>query len=123
MSASSVRYSVGDELDPLVIGEITKELIAEYSRVSHDPNPMHTDEELARSAGHPTVFAQGMLGMAFLARHLKVSGAFSNAWLTIFGGKYAILPLTLAPCFLQISKASSLWNTTPVSSRICMDAA
>ena len=48
MSASAAPYSVGDELDPLVIGEITKELIAEYSRVSHDPNPMHTDEELAR---------------------------------------------------------------------------
>jgi acyl dehydratase len=70
MSASATPYSVGEELDPLVIGEITKEQIAEYSRVSHDPNPMHTDEELARSAGYPTVFAQGMLGMAFLARHL-----------------------------------------------------
>ena len=78
MSASSVRYSVGDELDPLVIGEVTKELIAEYSRVSHDPNPMHTDEELARSAGHPTVFAQGMLGMAFLARHLTDLAGVGN---------------------------------------------
>ena len=70
MSATANRYSVGVELAPLVVGEITKEQIAEYSRVSHDPNPMHTDEELARSAGYPTVFAQGMLGMAFLARHL-----------------------------------------------------
>ena len=78
MSASSVRYSVGDELDPLVIGEVTRELIAEYSRVSHDPNPMHTDEELARSAGHPTVFAQGMLGMAFLARHLTDLAGVGN---------------------------------------------
>jgi acyl dehydratase len=63
-------YNVGDQLAPLEMGEITKELIAEYSRVSKDPNPMHTDEELARSMGYPGVYAQGMLGMAFLTRHL-----------------------------------------------------
>lgn len=61
---------VGDELEPLLVGEITRELIQEYSRVSKDPNPMHTDEDLAQAAGYPTVFAQGMLGMALLARHL-----------------------------------------------------
>ena len=59
---------VGDELAPLAVGEITKAQIAEYSRVSADPNPMHTDEELAREMGYPTVYAQGMLGMAFLSR-------------------------------------------------------
>lgn len=64
------KYKVGEELEPLVIGEITKEMIAEYSRVSNDPNPMHTDEELAQASGYPTVYAQGMLGMAFLGRYL-----------------------------------------------------
>ena len=64
-------YKVGDELAPLVIGELTREAIAEYSRVSKDPNPMHTDDELAREMGYPGVFAQGMLGMAYLARHLE----------------------------------------------------
>lgn len=63
-------YAPGDQLAPLVIGEITRELIAEYSRVANDMNPMHTDEELAQSAGYPTVFAQGMLGMGHLARHI-----------------------------------------------------
>ena len=65
-----MTYAVGDELETLLIGEMTKELIAEYSRVSNDPNPMHTDEELAQAAGYPTVFAQGMLGMGFLTRYL-----------------------------------------------------
>jgi acyl dehydratase len=64
------RWAVGDELPPLEIGEITKAVIAEYSRVSNDFNPMHTDEEFAKAAGYPGVFAQGMLGMAYLARHL-----------------------------------------------------
>ena len=58
---------VGDELPTLDVGTVTRELIADYSRVSKDPNPMHTDEELAKSAGYPGVFAQGMLSMAFLA--------------------------------------------------------
>ena len=64
----------GDDLPPLAIGEITREMIAEYSRVSKDPNPMHTDEELAKEMGYPSVYAQGMLGMAFLARHVSGHG-------------------------------------------------
>ncbi|MFN7955736.1 MAG: MaoC/PaaZ C-terminal domain-containing protein [bacterium] len=69
------EYRVGDELPPMVAGEVTRELITEYSRVSNDPNPMHTDEELAQTMGYPTVYAQGMLGMAMLAKHLgQVAG-------------------------------------------------
>jgi acyl dehydratase len=75
-SPESRVFRLGEELEPLVIGEVTKEMIAEYSRVSKDPNPMHTDEELARSMGYPGIFAQGMLGMAYLTRHLVgISGA------------------------------------------------
>jgi acyl dehydratase len=61
---------VGEELAPLAIGEVTREIIAEYSRVSKDPNPMHTDEELAKSMGYRGIYAQGMLGMAYLARYV-----------------------------------------------------
>ncbi len=69
------NYRVGDELPPMVAGEVTRELITAYSQVSLDPNPMHTDEELAQAMGYPTVYAQGMLGMAMLARHLgQISG-------------------------------------------------
>lgn len=69
------NYRVGDELPPMVAGEVTRELITAYSRVSMDPNPMHTDEELAQAMGYPTVYAQGMLGMAMLAKHLgRVAG-------------------------------------------------
>ncbi len=71
-------YRIGDELPPLAIGEITRDLINAYAEVSKDPNPMHTDEELAKAAGYPTVFAQGMLGMAFLARHLGRAAGFGK---------------------------------------------
>jgi acyl dehydratase len=67
----STIYNVGDELPPLPLGELTRATITEYSRVSKDPNPMHTDDELAKEMGYPGVFAQGMLGMAYLARHVE----------------------------------------------------
>jgi acyl dehydratase len=63
-------YRAGQELESLTIGEITRPMINEYSRVANDLNPMHTDEEFAKASGYPTVFAQGMLGMAQLARHV-----------------------------------------------------
>ncbi len=65
-----MSYSVGTELPTLKIGEITKPIIAEYSRAAKDLNPMHTDDEFAIMAGYPGVFAQGMLGMGFLSRHI-----------------------------------------------------
>lgn len=63
-------WKPGDPLPALEVGEVTKELIAEYSRVSHDMNPAHVDEEFAQQMGYAGIYAQGMLGMAFLTRHL-----------------------------------------------------
>jgi acyl dehydratase len=71
-------WSVGDDLPPLDAGEITRELITEYSRVSKDPNPMHTDEVLAKEMGYSSVYAQGMLGMALLTRHLGAVAGVGN---------------------------------------------
>lgn len=73
LSFSALRE--GMELPPLVRGPVTREEIRAYSEASGDPNPMHTDEEMARAAGYPGVFAQGMLVMAYLAQFLvKVGG-------------------------------------------------
>ena len=41
-----------------------------YAEVSGDHNPIHLDIDFARRAGMPDVFAQGMLGMAWLGRML-----------------------------------------------------
>src|ERR1700716_3502382 len=46
----------------------TKEQIAEYAQASGDLNPIHLDEEFARSVGLPGVIAHGMLQMGLLAR-------------------------------------------------------
>jgi acyl dehydratase len=66
--------AVGQELPPLVKGPITREDLKAYAAASGDPNPMHTDEEFARSAGYPGVFAHGMLSMGYLAEFLVQAG-------------------------------------------------
>ena len=46
----------------------TKEQISAYAEASGDRNPIHLDEEFARSVGLPGVIAHGMLQMGLLAR-------------------------------------------------------
>jgi acyl dehydratase len=49
-------------------GPITRTQIVRFAGAGGDFNPMHHDEEFARSAGQPTVFAMGQLSAAMLAR-------------------------------------------------------
>lgn len=67
-SASSVR--VGDELPPLTLPAVDRTSLALFGGASGDHNPIHLDTDFARRAGLPDVFAQGMLGMAWLGRLL-----------------------------------------------------
>ncbi len=46
----------------------TREHIAAYAEASGDHNPIHLDDEFARSVGLPGVIAHGMLQMGLLAR-------------------------------------------------------
>jgi acyl dehydratase len=59
----------GDEL-PQQSVEITREQITAYAEASGDRNPIHLDEEFARSVGLPGVIAHGMLQMGLLASWL-----------------------------------------------------
>lgn len=68
LDAASVR--VGQELPPLVKGPITREMLREYGPAAGDPNPIHLDDEFAKNAGYPGVFAHGMLSMGFLGEFL-----------------------------------------------------
>jgi len=45
----------------------TREQIAAYAEASGDHNPIHLDDEFARSVGLPGVIAHGMLQMGLLA--------------------------------------------------------
>jgi len=63
--------SVGDELPPLAVDELTRTDFVRYAGASGDFNPMHHDDTKATAAGFPSVFGHGMLTMGLLARSLK----------------------------------------------------
>jgi acyl dehydratase len=45
----------------------TKEQIAEYADASGDRNPIHVDDDFARTVGLPGIIAHGMLQMGLMA--------------------------------------------------------
>lgn len=61
---------VGDQLPVLTLPPVDRTTLALFGGASGDHNPIHIDIDFARRAGMPDVFAQGMLGMAWLARLL-----------------------------------------------------
>ena len=52
----------------------TREQIAAYAAASGDRNPIHLDDDFARSVGLPGVIAHGMLQMGLLARAAGAPG-------------------------------------------------
>ena len=61
---------VGDALPELVLAPVNRTTLALFAGASGDHNPAHIDIDDARASGMPDVFAQGMLGMAWLGRFL-----------------------------------------------------
>jgi acyl dehydratase len=66
--ASTIR--VGDRLPELRLPPVDRTTLALFGGASGDHNPIHIDLDFARRSGMPDVFAQGMLGMAWLGRLL-----------------------------------------------------
>jgi len=70
MTPSFETVRVGDELPALQLTPVDRTTLALFAGASGDHNPIHIDLDVARRAGMPDVFAQGMLGMAWLGRVL-----------------------------------------------------
>jgi len=66
VALNPTSVAVGDEI-PALRRTVTQEQISAYALAAGDPNPIHTDEELARAFGFPTTIAHGMLSLAILA--------------------------------------------------------
>jgi acyl dehydratase len=60
----------GMELGAVVFGPLTRADIVRYAGASGDFNPIHIDDDYARAAGAPGVFAMGMLPAGYLAHAL-----------------------------------------------------
>jgi len=61
---------VDDLLPELSLPPVNRTALALFAGASGDHNPAHIDIDVARASGMPDVFAQGMLGMAWLGRLL-----------------------------------------------------
>ncbi len=61
---------MGLELEPRVFN-VTREDLVAYAAASGDHNPIHQDDEVARSVGLPGVIAHGMFTMALAARYVE----------------------------------------------------
>jgi acyl dehydratase len=67
-------WTVGMQTRTREFGPLTRQMFVRYAGASGDLNPMHYDDQLAQSAGYPSVFAQGMFSAALLA-------GFATDWL------------------------------------------
>jgi acyl dehydratase len=59
----------GEGPEPRTYGPLTRTDFVRYQGASGDFNPIHHDEEFARSGGFPTVFSVGMLQAGILASY------------------------------------------------------
>lgn len=74
MTETATPIVVGTTAEPREFGPLTPAMFVRYSGASGDLNPMHYDDTLARAAGNPSVFSQGMHQSALLA-------TFATDWL------------------------------------------
>jgi acyl dehydratase len=77
---------IGDELPPLQLPPVDRTTLALFAGASGDHNPIHIDTDFARRSGMPDVFAQGMLGMAWLAR--LITGWIAQSTLRRFDARF-----------------------------------
>ena len=83
---------VGQELSPLVKPPIVQEQLRRYAQASGDYNPIHLDEEAARSVGLDSVIAHGMLSMAFLGQYISAQiAAIPDARIASFKVRYVAM--------------------------------
>jgi acyl dehydratase len=61
------RVQVGDQI-PALSKLVRREEVKAYADASGDQNPLHQDDDFARSVGFPGIIAHGMFSMAHLVK-------------------------------------------------------
>jgi acyl dehydratase len=79
------NFQVGQEIAPKSF-LINRALLVAYADASGDQNPIHQNEEFAKSVGLPDVIAHGMLTMALAGKYLsEING---SAMVTEFSARF-----------------------------------
>lgn len=73
-----ITFEVGQELAPHSF-DIDRKLLVAYANASGDHNPIHQNEEFAKSVGLPDVIAHGMFTMALAGKYIcDIAGGSKN---------------------------------------------
>ncbi|MGH2476860.1 MAG: MaoC family dehydratase [Candidatus Limnocylindrales bacterium] len=87
MTLQASELKVGDVHTEVVVDDLTRTQIVQYSGASGDYNPLHSDEIFATQvAGFPGVFAHGMLTMGLTGK--MVTNYVGDGRLRSFGGRF-----------------------------------
>jgi acyl dehydratase len=65
-----MSFTVGQEFAPKSV-KVNRALLVQYADASGDQNPIHQNEEFAKSVGLPDVIAHGMFTMGVAATYLS----------------------------------------------------
>ncbi|HEY6697592.1 MAG TPA: MaoC/PaaZ C-terminal domain-containing protein [Acidimicrobiales bacterium] len=87
MTLETSGPNVGDVHREVVVDDLTRTQIVQYSGASGDYNPLHSDEIFATQvAGFPGIFAHGMLTMGMTGK--MVTNYVGDGRLRSFGGRF-----------------------------------
>jgi acyl dehydratase len=87
MTLQASALSIGDVHSEVVVDDLTRTQIVQYSGASGDYNPLHSDEIFATQvAGFPGIFAHGMLTMGLTGK--MVTNYVGDGRLRSFGGRF-----------------------------------
>ncbi len=111
----------GTAAEPRDFGPLTRTDFVRYQGASGDFNPIHHDEEYAKSAGFPTVFSVGMLQAGILATY--VTDWLGAANVRRFGVQFReqVWPGDTLTCSGTVTKhtrtVASAWSTSSSCAR------
>ncbi|KGN43006.1 MaoC family dehydratase [Knoellia aerolata] len=96
---TAAETAVGDTLGPVTV-PVGRETLVSYANASGDQNPIHQDEQFARSVGLPDVIAHGMWTMG--AAGSVVSGWAGGAGRVVEFGTRFTKPVVVPAAGVEI---------------------
>lgn len=95
----------GQLLESMTKESITKVQLVKYAGASRDFNPLHTDDEFAKTVGMDGVIAHGMLVMGFLGEYIrKISDGVADPFRFQMRFGAVTRPGDQITCFAKVEK-------------------
>lgn len=112
------EVTVGDTLGPVTV-PVGRDTLVAYANASGDQNPIHQDEDFARSVGLPDVIAHGMWTMGAVAS--VVSGWAGDAGRVVEYGTRFTKPVVVPASGAEVSVSGVVKAVDPETGRVTVD--